>query len=496
MVELGALKKRAVVIGVDIGTTSTKAVLFDCDGGFIFQAEEKITTLYPKQDWAEQEPEEIERKTKQVLKQVLEQVVSRNEKLIAVGLATAMHSLICVDEKKQALSNAIIWSDSRSSQQAAELNADEGKELYFKTGTPIHPMSPLLKLIWMKETGYHPYHKTSYFMTLKDYLIWKWFGERWIDEAMASSTGLYNLKKHAWDHDALQLAGIREAQLSKIVSPDTVLSDTSEQFAAEIGIGIDIPFVIGSADGQLANLGDGMILPGEVAISVGTSGAIRQFIDGTEVDPFGETFTYAFTKETSIVGGPSNNGGIVLQWLKNLLEFEAGHQQLIALADEVKPGADGLFFLPYINGERAPFWNQDARGSFVGLKIRHKKEHLVKAVLEGICFNLYHIGESLERVAGQPKQICANGGLTQSEKWVQILADVFGKEIHLSETHHSVAWGAAWTALFGIKEVTSFAAIKEKSAPQKVVQPIPDNQEQYSQIYQKYRDLTKLLSSV
>ncbi|WP_117161493.1 gluconokinase [Paraliobacillus sp. X-1268] len=492
MVELKAFKRRNVVIGVDIGTTSTKAVLFDCNGGFIFQAEEKVTTLYPEQGYAEQGPEEIERKTKQVLRQVIEQVVSRNEKLLAIGLATAMHSLICVDEKKQALSNAIIWSDSRSSKQASELNNDEGKEFYCKTGTPIHPMSPFLNLIWMKETEYYAYQEASYFMTIKDYLVWKWFDERWIDEAMASSTGLYNLKKHAWDRDALQLAGITEAQLSKIVSPDTVL--TSVQIAKELGIGVDIPFIIGSADGQLANLGDGMILPGEVAISVGTSGAIRQFIDGTEVDPFEETFTYAFTKETSIVGGPTNNGGIVLQWLKNLLEFEGSDQQLIALSDGVKPGADGLFFLPYINGERAPFWNQDATGSFVGLTIRHKKEHLVKAVLEGICFNLYHIGESLERVAGVPKQICANGGLTQSEKWVQILADVFGKEIHLSETHHSVAWGAAWTALFGIKEVASFAAIKEKSGPQKVVQTIRENHQQYRQIYQKYRDLTKLLS--
>ncbi|PAV30617.1 gluconate kinase [Virgibacillus profundi] len=485
---------KELVIGLDIGTTSVKAVIFYLKGALIAEAEALINTYYPHPEWAEQNPVEIERSSVLAMKEVILKAKVQKDEILTVGISCGMHSLICVDENSDPLSQMIIWSDGRSSAQAEKLSQSTGKEIYLKTGTPIHPMSPLIKLMWMKETNNEAYQKAAYFMSMKEYLLQKWFDKRVIDYSMASATGLFNLETYKWDDKALEIAGINKDQLSEIVPPTEILTDINEKIAEEMGLSSQVPFVIGAADGQLANLGNGAISPGEVAVSVGTSGAIRQFTKGVPVNEKQETFTYAFTSDTSIIGGATNNGGIALQWLKDLLEFQGSHDELLAGANDVEPGSDGILFLPYVNGERAPVWNQHAKGNFYGLSIGHKKEHLVRAVLEGITFNLYQIGKSLEEIAGKPEKISVNGGLTKSSLWVQIMADVFGKEIHLSDTHHNAAWGAAWTALVGIGKVGSFEEIKKNLPAEKVVQPNRQNHEVYLKVYEKYEAIAKNLA--
>lgn len=478
---------RELVIGLDIGTTSAKAVVFGLDGGLISEAEEMIKTYYPNPGWAEQSPEEVETASRTALKEAIKSANADSDEILSVGISCAMHSLICLDENYKPLSQMLIWSDTRGSQIAENLIGNNGLSIYSKTGTPIHPMTPLVKLIWMKENNYEACKDAAYFMTMKEYLIHQWFDKQVVDYSMASSTGLMNVKKLDWDEEALQLAGITSEQLSKIVPPTEVLTNMRMDVAGEIGMSNQTPFVIGAADGQLANLGSGAISPGEVNISLGTSGAIRQFVQDAPVNERMETFTYAFTKDTSIIGGPTNNGGIALQWLKDLLEFNGTHSELTALAEKIDAGADGLLFHPYINGERAPLWNGRAKGNFYGLSINHKKEHFVRAVLEGIIFNIYQIGKALEEIAGKPEKITVNGGLSKSVLAVQIMADIFGQDIYVSETHHNAAWGAAWTALVGIDKADSFVQIKESLPNEKVVQPNMENHEKYKPIYEKYK---------
>ncbi|WP_138420099.1 gluconokinase [Aquibacillus sediminis] len=482
--------KKEFIIGLDMGTTSVKAVLFDLNGNLVEEVEKMITSYYPQQDWVEQDPQEIEKQSLVAIKDLVAKANVGKDALLGLGISCAMHSLICVDENNQALSNMLIWADGRSSAQAEKLKETVGKDMYMKTGTPIHPMSPLVKLLWMKETDFAPYQQASYFMSMKEFLLQQWFGERVVDYSMASASGLMNLETLKWDQAALDLVGIKESQLSEIVPPTKTLTNMSEELAAEMGISSDMPFVIGAADGQLANLGNGAISPGEVAVSVGTSGAIRQFTTGMPVNEKQETFTYAFTHDTSIIGGATNNGGIALQWLKDLLEFEGTHDEFLAGVEDIEAGAEGILFLPYVNGERAPLWNQKARGNFFGLSIGHKKNHLARAVLEGITFNLYQIGTSLEEVAGKPKKISVNGGLSKSATWVQIMADVFGQEIHLSDTHHNAAWGAAWTALVGLGKIDSFEDIKQNIPTGKVISPNLEQHKRYQNIYKKYKKLT------
>lgn len=485
---------REFIIGLDLGTTSVKAVVFNVNGKVITETEKMITSHYPQQGWVEQNPVEIEQYAVQAIRDAIDEAKIEKHELLTIGISAAMHSLICMDENGEPLSQALIWSDGRSSEQAEKLKETNGFDVYARTGLPNHPMSPLSKLLWMKEVEYEPYLKANYFLSIKEYILQKWFGLCVIDYSMAAATGLFNAKTFQWDDEILELAGVKKEQLSKIVPPTEVLTGINKDVAENMGISNDMPIVIGAADGQLANLGIGAILPGEVAITAGTSGAIRQFTKGFRISDKQETFSYAFTEDYSIIGGPTNNGGIALQWLKELLNYQGSFYEFTAEAEQVAPGADGLIFLPYINGERAPLWNQHAKGNFFGMSITHKKEHFVRAVLEGITFNLYQIGQALEELAGEPEKIFVNGGLSRSSLWLQMLADVFGKEVYVSESHHSAAWAAAWTGLVALGKADSFAEIKKNVLMGEAVKPNMENHKIYSKIFNKYEMLANDIS--
>jgi gluconokinase len=485
---------REFVIGLDIGTTSVKACVFNRNGKLIADVEKMNTFYYPQQDWVEQDSVEIERASVQAVKEVIEKAKINRDQLAGIGFSAAMHSFVCVNEEHRPISPALIWSDGRSYAQAERVASTMGDSVYARTGTPLHPMTPFAKLLWMKENEYEPYRQAKFFMSIKEYVLFSWFNERVIDYSMASATGLFNPSTFDWDPELLELAGVHREKLSEIVPPTKVLRGIKKEIALEMGIYPELPFVVGAADGQLANLGIGAILPGEVAVSVGTSGAIRQFTEGVKVSENRETFCYRFTADDSIIGGPTNNGGIAIQWLKDLLNDDRSFDLFLADAQKVAPGADGLVFLPYINGERAPIWNAQAKGNFYGVSITHKKEHFIRAVLEGITFNLYQIGKALERLAGESKKLYVNGGLARSPLWLQMMADIFEAEIYVSESHHSAAWGAAWTALVAVGEAESFEAIKENIPMGTAVVPNKENSQIYKALYEKYERLAQDIS--
>lgn len=482
-------------LGLDLGTTSAKAVVFDLKGSVIAEFEEMIETYHPEPGWNEQDPEEIFQGAISAIGTVVEKAGIDPSELVGIGFSCAMHSLICVDESGHPLSRALIWSDGRSSEQADKMkNATIGTVVYEQTGTPIHPMSPFVKLAWMKDNQYQPYKEAAYFVSVKEYVLFKLYGKWVVDYAMASATGLFEGESLKWNPDALDYVGITVEQLSKPVPPTEILTGMKQEYAQVMRIPADLPFSVGSADGQLSNLGIGAITKGEIVITAGTSGAVRQWTTGFKTDPKQETFSYRFSEITSIVGGPTNNGGIALQWLKEVLNDQGSYDDFTALGEKVEIGANGLLFLPYVNGERAPLWNQKAKGTFFGLTIGHEKPHFVRAVLEGITFNLYQISEALERLAGESEKIYVNGGLARSYVWLQMLADVFGKPIVIPESHHSAAWGAAWTLLVATGKASSFEEIKENIPLKETLTPNQQNHERYRIHYEKYARLAKDLS--
>ncbi|MBB5173846.1 gluconokinase [Texcoconibacillus texcoconensis] len=498
------MDKKRYVIGLDLGTTSAKAVIFKKDGSVVSEAEQTYPFLDTDAAKAEQDPLAIENAAIEAIRRSLVTGGISGDEVLSVGLSSAMHSLICVDENNEPLSSVITWADRRSAEQATRLKmSTEGTEIYQQSGTPIHPMSPLAKLIWMRETAYGPYERASKFLSIKEFLTSRWFGVDAVDYSVASATGLFDIKEMTWNEQALNVAGIDRSQLSTPVAPTYVFHGLDARVSERTGLRVDVPFVAGASDGPLANLGIGAINPGETAITIGTSGAIRQMANRPNTDEQQNVFCYGVTEDLWILGGPTNNGAIVLQWLKDTLgekEVEEAAKNgddaftlLTARAEQASPGSNGLLFLPYLNGERAPHWDANARGSYIGLSMDHRKEHFLRAGMEGVMFNLYNIHEAVGRLVGETTSLYANGGFARSPFWVQMLADMFGQDVHLPSSHQSAAWGAAWFSMLAIGEVRDLASIKEYIPMQGKVTPHADTSARYRELYGVYRNIYETL---
>ncbi len=326
-------------------------------------------------------------------------------------------------------------------------------------------------------------------------MIYRWFGEKIVDYSMAAATGLFNIHELKWDEAALKEAHLSKDQLFEPVSPYTSLTNMRKETAEQMGINRHTPIVLAGSDGPLANLGIGAINPGETAITIGTSGAIRQFSSEPLLDSKQEIFSYSFTKDSWITGGPTNNGGIVLKWVQDLLSTEhhlLSMDEMTQLAKTVEAGSEKLLFMPYLNGERAPFWDAKAKGSYIGLQPHHQKQHLIRASMEGVIYSIYHIGHVLERLGNHHETLFASGGFARSSLWLQMLADTFGKPVKVPESHQSSAWGAAWVALCAIQNY-QLEDIKQSIPMKTEIEPDLANHQTYQELFDIYQGLYEQL---
>ncbi|MDQ1145671.1 gluconokinase [Bacillus sp. SORGH_AS 510] len=459
------------MLGIDIGTTSTKAVLFSEQGKVIQQENIGYPLYTPDISTAEQDPEEIFAAVLTAMTKIMKNHTQR--KILFISFSSAMHSLIAIDENDQPLTPCITWADNRSEGWAHKIKDElNGHEVYKRTGTPIHPMSPLSKITWIVNDLPEIAAKTKKYIGIKEYIFKKFFDQYVVDYSLASSMGMMNLKNLDWDEEALSIAGITRDQLSKLVPTTEIFTNCNLELAKQIGIDPQTPFVIGASDGVLSNLGVNAIGKGEIAVTIGTSGAIRTIIDQPQTDDKGRIFCYALTDKHWVIGGPVNNGGMVLRWIRD--EFAASEVEtakrlgidpydvLTKIAERVRPGSDGLLFHPFLAGERAPLWNPDVRGSFFGLTLSHKKEHMIRAALEGVIFNLYTVFLALvECMEGPVTRIQATGGFARSDVWRQMMADIFDLDVVVPESYESSCLGACILGLYATGKIDSFDVASE-----------------------------------
>ncbi|ANS73931.1 gluconokinase [Paenibacillus yonginensis] len=499
------MKQDERVLGLDIGTTSLKAVLFGPNGTMMAKHSSEYPLYQPQQDWAEQDPEEILQALVDAVRHVLLKSKADPKKIIAIGFSAAMHSLIALDADGQPLTRSLVWTDNRSTSQAERLKQHGGHDIYLRTGTPIHPMSPLCKLLWMKEEDPETFQKSAMFVGIKEYLLFRLFGTYIMDYSMASATGMFELSKLDWDEGALKLLELERSRLPQPVPTTHILEGMNQTLAGHMGLDPQTPVVVGASDGVLANLGVGAMGEGEVAVTIGTSGAVRMMTDKPLTDGQQRTFCYALTERHWVVGGPTNNGGIMLRWLRDQFgspEVEVAkrlnidpYDLMIQYAEKVPAGAEGLLFLPFLTGERAPIWNPDARGLFFGISLRHQREHFIRAVLEGVIFSIFSIGVALRDLAGPATKIIASGGFARSAVWRQILSDVMGKELLVPEVEEASALGAAAIALYGVKDLEALEDVKHWVRISETHKPNLQNSEVYLQLFDMYERLYSKLKS-
>lgn len=484
------------ILGIDIGTGSTKAVAVDMDYAAITSSQYFYPTSSPQAGYSEQNPELIWEAFKQSIKALVSTMKSNP---LAISLSTAMHSLIAVDAHCKALAPMITWADSRSTAIADNLlSSDLGKTLYRTTGTPIHAMSPLCKIIWIRENQPELFKKTHKFISIKEYIWYRLFRSFEVDHSIASCTGLMDVQQLIWSENALATAGISTAQLSDLVSTSYCRTDFDPLQSLSF-LAAATPFIMGASDGCLANLGTGAVSPGNAALTIGTSGALRVAGNRAVFNDEAMTFSYRLDEKTFINGGPVNNGGVALKWhLKNVFQKEVltDHDYGTALdgAALVAAGAEALLFLPYLQGERAPIWNAKSCGTFFGLRLHHHSAHFTRAVLEGICYALNDVLLSLEASGQSILQLNVSGGFVSSALWLQLMADITGKKLFLAATEDASAIGAAYIAFKAIGLTSDYPL--PDSGIARLILPNPVTHQVYTSYFVIYRKLYQQLKGL
>ncbi len=480
-----------VVVGVDIGTTSTKAVAFDISGALVAARSHGYPLHEPRPGYAVQDPQAIVDAVVQAVREVVAEVGAHRVR--GLSFSAAMHSLIGLSPAGEPLTDMVTWADTRASEQADRLRAAPGGlALHQRTGTPLHPMSPLTKLMWFREREPELAARVRTWAGIKEYVLLRLCGARVVEHSTASATGLLDNRALAWDDEALALAGVRSGELPELVPTTHVLRGLTDDAAAATGLPPSTPVVVGAADGPLANLGLGAVDPGVAACSIGTSGALRVVVDRPAADPQGSLFSYALAPGRWVVGGAITNGGVVLGWTGDALAPDLGDDAeagLLALAQRVPPGSGGLLMLPYLLGERAPRWSSLPRGAYVGLTRAHRREHLVRAALEGVCLQLALVLGSMRAAGLEVSQVRATGGAMRSPLWRQMLADAFGMRVDLAAGQEGSALGAALLGMEALGLIESIDVAADLAEVEVSVRPEPASAAVYASLLPVFSDL-------
>ncbi len=484
-----------LVVAVDVGTTATKVVAFATDGAVLAEAERGYALHAPQPGHAEQDPQEILAAVLSALGEVVARVGAG--RVAGLAFSSAMHTLMALDGAGRPLTAVTSWADTRSQTQAERLRADPaGLGLHRRTGTPVHPMSPLPRLAWFAENEPELCRRAARWCGIKEYLLLQ-LCDAWVmDHSIGSCSGLMNLEALDWDAEALRVAAVDAGQLPVLV-PTTHVVGLAEQPAAAVGLPSGTPVVVGAGDGPLANLGVGAVRPGMAACSLGTSGALRVVVDRPAVDPQGRVFCYALAPGLWVVGGAINNGGIVMRWALESLAPDLGEGaeiELLAQAAQVPAGSGGLLMVPSLLSERAPRWTSLARASYVGLTRDHRREHLLRAALEGVVLQLALVLESMRAAGLDVSEVRATGGVMRSELWQQLLADALDLPIDLPDGQQGSSYGAAILGMLALGLVGDLDAPAAATPIARTVEPIPDNAGVYARLRPVFAGLDDALA--
>ncbi len=480
------------IIGLDMGTTSCKSMVVNRHGTPLGTEIAYYPILSPLPTWAEQDPEAIFTAVVEAVRSSIASSEIEPDQVLAISLSAALHSVLAVDAQGNPLTRAMIWADTRSAASSAQLKAKyDSRRIYGRTGCPVHPMYPLSKINWLRSNLPEVYQKAHKFISIKEYVIHRLLGRYVVDRSVASATGLFNIHKLDWDEEALDMVGIGPDRLSKHVPTTTVLEGIGSSYAEAMGVRPDCLLVVGAGDGLLSNVGAGSVEPGQVTCMIGSSGAVRATSSQPRVDDNERTWCYLLTDEVWIVGGAINNAGLVYQWFRE--RFYPGEEETYEALDEeaaeVGVGSEGLIFLPYLTGERSPNWNPDARGVLFGLSLRHDRRHFVRAIMEGVAYRMYSVLLALEEVTGEIRELRGSGGFLRSPLWIQIMADVCGRELVIPQVIETTSLGAVFLAMYALghignlKDVRQYVPIKTRYIPG------TKNHELYLRLFDIYQEV-------
>ncbi len=506
----------AYLIGIDVGTSGTKTVLFDEAGSAVASCTEEYPLHTPYPGWTEQDPEDWWNAAAKSLKAVMEQSGVPPAEVKGIGLSGQMHGSVFLDESNQVVRNAILWNDNRTAEECQEITSLIGeKKLLELASNPALTGFTAPKVVWLKNKEPENFKKTKTLCLPKDYIRFRLTDEIAMEVSDGAGTLLFNVKERNWCNEILDALGIPREWMPPMKESTDVCGTVSAEVAAMTGLKEGTPVVGGGADNACGATGTGVVVEGRMLASLGTSGVVLSPSKTCQTDPEGRAHTFCHSVPNLwYLMGVILSAGMSLRWYRDVMADseraqaeQAGkdpYDILTKLAAEAPVGSEGLTFLPYLTGERTPHKDPHARGGFIGLTIRHQRAHLIRAVLEGITFAMRDSLEIARDLGVNIQEVRATGGGAKSAFWKQLQADIYGCEITTISSDQGPAFGAAIMAGVGTGVYNSIPeacdaiiSVVERTQPNEArAKEYNDYYEVFRSLYPKIQDSCHSLSQL
>lgn len=484
-----------LLLGIDIGTSGCKITAIDLQGDIVDTALAEYHTSRPHPGWSEQDPDEWYAVACELLHSMWGRGKCRAEQIAAIGLDASTHNAVLADGGFRPLRPAIMWTDQRSVQQAARLESQAGADIFRIGYQKPTPTWTLPQLVWIAEHEPDAIRGVRHVLFTKDYVRHQLTGTWETDHIDAQGSLLYDMAGRRWSDDLCRLAGLPPSVLPPLVAPTDVVGSVTKQAAAQTGLRAGTPVVAGCSDSAVEDYAAGAIRPGQMIVKLATAGNVNVMTAAAHPHPRTLTYSHVIPGLWYTVTA-TNTAASAERWFRDVFcqhEVEqaaaAGrsvYEQLHEAARQVPPGAEGLFFHPYLLGERSPYWDANLRGSFVGATMRHGKPHFVRALLEGVAYSLRDCYRTIVDMQLPVDEIRLIGGGAKSDLWTQIISAVFARPV-VRPAGSDASFGAALLAGVGVgRFADTVAAAEQCIRVRDVVQPDPEAVEVYDQLFPLY----------
>lgn len=493
-----------LLLGIDIGTSGCKLTVVDRSGQIVDTAAGEYCTAHPHPGWSEQDPDQWYAVACALLKSLWARGNCRPEQIAALSLDGSTHNAVLMDAEFRPLRPAIMWTDQRSGAQAARLNAQAGAEIFrigYQKATPTWTLS---QLVWLAEHEPGLLERVAHVLFTKDYVRRQLTGTYETDHIEAQGSLLYDMAARRWSDELCRLAGLPPTVLPPLVAPTDVVGSVTPTAARQTGLPAGTPVIAGCSDSAVEDYAAGAIRPGQMIVKLATAGNVNVMTDAAHPHPQTLTYSHVIPGLWYTVSA-TNTAASAERWFRDVFcqceqqqaaaAGESVYARLHAAAAAVPPGAEGLFFHPYLLGERSPYWDPHLRGSFVGATMRHARPHFVRALLEGVAYSLRDCFRTIVDMGLPVDEIRLIGGGAQSDLWAQIICDVFGRPV-VRPAGCDASFGAALLAGVGVGMFADTRdAAKRCVRVRDVVQPDPRAVAVYARLFPLYRRIHDELAS-
>lgn len=489
-------------LGLDVGTTGAKSILINEKGTVFASASSGYPMSNPKPLWSEQNPEDWWRAVQLSFKQIIRDNKINPAEIKGIGLTGQMHGLVLLDKAGKVLRPCIMWNDQRTIKECNEITSLFGfSKLLAITGNAVLPGFTAPKILWVKKNEPDVFEKTEHILLPKDYIRYRLTDEFAIDVSDASGTSLLDVNKRCWSEEILSGLEIPSRCMPRVYESPEISGFVTAGAAAATGLIPGIPVVAGAGDQAAGGVGTGTVKNGIASVVLGTSGVVFAHTDKLTIEPEGRlhSFCHASPGTWHVMGVTLSAAGS-FRWFRDtfceqeILEAKQKsidvYEILTKSAAEIPPGSEGLIFLPYLTGERTPYPDPDAKGTFTGITIRHNKKHFIRSVLEGVAYSLRDCLELIKSDGIIVNEIRVSGGGAKSILWKQILADIFDTDLVTLNSTEGAPLGAAVLAAVGTGHFSSVVEACDKIITKKeITNPVAENVLRYNEYYDIYRKL-------